>query len=186
MEWTLTSQLKYSFPIRWRALGRLVCFLTNRTVLFRSFESRILKMLSFFYYFLPTLSGNQSLVTWLISVREEPSFWIFSPILSFVCELLLSESRTFPFFSTWLCLSWVVSSVWAVVTSRQNLSFFLFTWFYLSWVVSSVWAFVIWRQNLSFFFHLALPLLGSQSYLGCCYLKAEPFLFFPPGSASLG
>ena len=28
------------------------------------------------------------------------------------------------------------------------------------------------------FFHLVLSLLGSQSYLGCCYLKAEPFFFF--------
>ena len=35
------------------------------------------------------------------------------------------------------------------------------------------------------FFHLVLSLLGSQSYLGCCYLKAEPFFFFSPGSASL-
>ena len=125
MVWTLTSQLTYSFPIRWRALGRLVCFLTNRTVLFRSFESRILKMLSFFCYFLPTLSGNQSLVPWLISVREEPSFFNFFP--GFVIRM---------------------------------------------------WAVVIWRQNLSFFFHLVLSLLGSQSYLGCCYLKAEPFPFF--------
>ena len=28
------------------------------------------------------------------------------------------------------------------------------------------------------FFHLVLSLLGSQSYLGCCYLKAKPFLVF--------
>ena len=28
------------------------------------------------------------------------------------------------------------------------------------------------------FFHLVLSLLVSQSYLGCCYLKEKPFLFF--------
>ena len=28
------------------------------------------------------------------------------------------------------------------------------------------------------FFHLVLSLLGSQSYLDCCYLKAEPFILF--------
>ena len=28
------------------------------------------------------------------------------------------------------------------------------------------------------FFHMVLSILGSQSYLGCCYLKVEPFLFF--------
>ena len=28
------------------------------------------------------------------------------------------------------------------------------------------------------FFHLVLSLLGSQSYLGCCYLMAKPFLVF--------
>ena len=74
-----------------------------------------------------------------------------------------------------------------------------------------MWVVVIWRQNLSFFFYLVLSLLGSQSYLGCSYLKAEPFLvfhlvlsplgsqsylgccylkakpfLFPPGSVSLG
>ena len=32
--------------------------------------------------------------------------------------------------------------------------------------------------------HLVLSLLGSQSYLGCCYLKAELFFFFPSGSVS--
>ena len=102
------------------------------------------------------------LITWLISVREESSFFNFFPVLSpgspssvsleksVVCGLLLSEGRAFPFF-TWFCLSWVVSPIWAVV---------------------------IWRQNLSFFFHLVLSLLGSQSCLGCCYLKAEPFPFF--------
>ena len=110
------------------------------------------------------------LITWLISVREESSFFNFFPVLSpgspssvsleksVVCGLLLSEGRAFPFF-TWFCLSWVVSPIWAVV---------------------------IWRQNLSFFFHLVLSLLGSQSFLGCCYLKAEPFPFFSPGSVSLG
>ena len=67
--------------------------------------------------------------------------------------------------------------MWAVVIWRQNLSFF-FTWFCLSRVVSPIWAVVIWRQNLSFFFHLVLSLSGSQSYLGCGYLKAEPFFFF--------
>ena len=144
MEWTLTSQLKNSFPIRWRALGRLVCFLTNCAVLFRSFKSIILKMLLFSCYFLPTLLGNQSLITWFISVREEPSFLNFFLVLSFVCELLLSEGRTFPFFFTWFCLSWVVSPIWAVVIWRQNLSFF-FTWFCLSWVISPIWVFVIWR-----------------------------------------
>ena len=29
-----------------------------------------------------------------------------------------------------------------------------------------------------FFFHMVLSLLGSQSYLGCCYQKVEPSLFF--------
>ena len=136
------------------------------------------------------------LITWLISVREESSFFNFFPVLSpgspssvsleksVVCGLLLSEGRAFPFF-TWFCLSWVVSPIWAVVIWRQNLSFF-FTWLCLSWVVSPIWAVVIWRQNLSFFFHLVLSLLGSQPYLGCCYLKAEPFPFFSPGSVSLG
>ena len=28
------------------------------------------------------------------------------------------------------------------------------------------------------FFHLVLSFLGSQSYLDCCYLKAEPFILF--------
>ena len=28
------------------------------------------------------------------------------------------------------------------------------------------------------FFHLVLSLLGSQSYLGCCFLEAKPFRFF--------
>ena len=56
----LTSQLKYFFLVRWWPLGRLVCFLTNCMVLFRSFKSRILNMLSFFCYFLPNLLGNQS------------------------------------------------------------------------------------------------------------------------------
>ena len=152
MEWTLTSQLKYSFPIRWRALGRLVCFLTNRIVLFRSFESRILKMLSFFYYFLPTLSGNQSLVTWLISVREEPSFFNFFP--DFVIRM------------------------WAVDIWKQNLSFFSFH-LVLSLLGSQFCLGCCYLKAEPFlFFHLALPLLGSQSYLGCCYLKAEPFPFF--------
>ena len=102
------------------------------------------------------------LITWLISVREESSFFNFFPVLSpgspssvsleksVVCGLLLSEGRAFPFF-TWFCLSWVVSPIWAVVIWRQNLSLF-FTWFCLSWVVSPVWAVVIWRQNLSLFF----------------------------------
>ena len=74
----------------------------------------------------------------------------------------------------------------SAVSSQRSLSswinrtqcVFNFTWFCLSWVVNPIWAVVIWRQNLSFFFHLVLSLLGSQSYLGCCYLKAEPFLFF--------
>ena len=29
-----------------------------------------------------------------------------------------------------------------------------------------------------FFFQLVLSLLVGQSYLGCCYLKEKPFLFF--------
>ena len=49
MEWILTSQLKYIFLVRWWPLGRLVCFLTNCMVLFRSFKSRILNMLSILY-----------------------------------------------------------------------------------------------------------------------------------------
>ena len=36
------------------------------------------------------------------------------------------------------------------------------------------------------FFHMVLSILGSQSYLGCCYQKVEPSLFFSPGSVSLG
>ena len=28
------------------------------------------------------------------------------------------------------------------------------------------------------FFHMVLFILDSQSYLGCCYLKEKPFLFF--------
>ena len=37
------------------------------------------------------------------------------------------------------------------------------------------------------FFHLVLSLLVSQSYLGCCYLKEKPFLFFYSyGSVPLG
>ena len=28
------------------------------------------------------------------------------------------------------------------------------------------------------FFHVVLSILGSQSYLCCCYLKVEPSLFF--------
>ena len=28
------------------------------------------------------------------------------------------------------------------------------------------------------FFHMVLFILDSQSHLGCCYLKVEPFLFF--------
>ena len=55
MEWILISQLKYSLPVKWRLLSWLVCFLTNCAVLFRSFKSRILNMLFFFCYFLPTL-----------------------------------------------------------------------------------------------------------------------------------
>ena len=31
---------------------------------------------------------------------------------------------------------------------------------------------------------MVLSLLGGQSYLGCCYLKQEPFFFFPCGSVS--
>ena len=34
--------------------------------------------------------------------------------------------------------------------------------------------FVLFRPPI----HLILSLLGSQYYMGCCYLKAEPFLFF--------
>ena len=82
----------------------------------------------------------------------------------------------------------------SAVSSQRSLSswinrtqcVFNFTWFCLSWVVNPIWVVVIWRQNLSFFFHLVLSLLGSQSYLGCSYLKAEPVLFFSPGSVSLG
>ena len=159
MEWTLTPQLKYSLPRRWRALGRLVCFLNNRIVLFLSFESRILKMLSFFCYFLPTLSGNQSLVAWLISVREEPSFLYFFP--GFVIRM------------------------WVVVIWRQNLSFFFHL--VLSLMGSQFCLGCCYLKAEPFpFFHLVLSLLGSQSYLGCCYLKAEPFPFFSPGSVSLG
>ena len=33
-------------------------------------------------------------------------------------------------------------------------------------------------KPFGFFFHLVLSLLGSQSSLGCCYLKAEPFFIF--------
>ena len=176
---TLTSQLTYSFPIRCRALGRLVCCLTNRTVLFRSFKSRILKMLSFFCYFLPILSGNQSQITWLISVREEPSFFNFFPVIRIravanLFGLLLSAGRTFPFFFTWFCLSWVVSPIWAVVIWRQNLSLF-FTWFCLSWVVSPIWTVVIWRQNLSFFY-LVLSLFGSCFILDCAFSSYDKLI----------
>ena len=52
-----------------------------------------------------------------------------------------------------------------------------FNWFGLSWVAAPIWAYVIWMQNFSLFFTL-LSLLGSQSYLECRYMKAEPFLFF--------
>ena len=34
------------------------------------------------------------------------------------------------------------------------------------------------RTFLFFFFHQVLSLLGSQSYLCCCYLKTELFFFF--------
>ena len=36
------------------------------------------------------------------------------------------------------------------------------------------------------FFHMVLSILGSQSYLGCCYQKVKPSPFFSPGSVSLG
>ena len=64
--------------------------------------------------------------------------------------LNLSEGRTFPFFSP--------GSV--------------------SLVQSVLFALLLSEGRTFPFFHLVLPLLGSQSYLGCCYLKAEPFFFF--------
>ena len=132
-------------------------------------------MVSLFCYFLPMLLGNQSLITCLISMREEPVFLSFFRLVLSPCSpdsvslgqsvlfgLLLSKGRTFLFFFfTRFYLSCVVSLIWAVVISKQNFSFF-FTRFCLSWVVSPIWAVVISRQNLSFFsFHLALSLLGS-------------------------
>ena len=88
---------------------------------------------------------------------------------------MLSECRTFPFFSP-CCLSWVVSPIWTVVIWRQNLSFFS-TWFCLSWVVS-LFELLLSERRTFFIFHLVLSLLGSQSYLSCCYLRAEPSPFF--------
>ena len=78
MEWILTSQLKYSLPVKWRLLNWLVCFLTNCVVLFRSFKSRILNMLLFFCYFLPTLwiiSPISVRVTLTRSFKVGREFW---------------------------------------------------------------------------------------------------------------
>ena len=153
--------IKYSFPVRWQALGRLTCFPTNFIVLFRSFKRRILNMPSFFCYFLPIFLVNHSLITFLISVCEELVFFFFASC--FVTRF------------TWFCLSWVVSPIWAVVILKVGN--FLSIFFRLARSIlgsQSSWAVAIRRQNFSLFFHLVLSLLGSQSYLGCCYLKAEP------------
>ena len=95
-------------------------------------------MLTSCRYFLPILFGYQSLITCLISVREQPLFFwsgssgSVSLLKSVLFRLQLSEGRTFPFFSL-----------------------------------------------------LVLSPLYSEYYLGCCYLKAESFLFFSSSSVSL-
>ena len=138
-------------------------FLTSCIVLFRSFKSRILKMLLFFCYFLPTFSGNQSIITCPISVREEPSFFFNFPRFCHPVHLVLSllgsefylgccylKAETFPFFHLVLSLLGSQSYLGCCYLKAET---------FLS-------------------FHLVLSLLGSQSYLSCCYLKAEPFPFF--------
>ena len=131
-------------------------------------------MVSLFCYFLPMLLGNQSLITCLISMREEPVFLSFFRLVLSPCSpdsvslgqsvlfgLLLSKGRTFLFF--------FFHQVLSLLCSQSYLGCC-----YL-------------KAELFFFFHQVLSLLGSQSYLGCCYLKAEPFFFFfSSGSVSLG
>ena len=107
-------------PCKATSSWQVYAFLKNFILPFRSFRSRILNMFWFICYFLLILLDSQSLITCLISAKEEPVFFF----LIFV--------RFCP---------------------------------------------PIYR---------ILSLLGSQSYMGCCYLKAEPFLFFSPGSVSLG
>ena len=56
----------------------------------------------------------------------------FHQVLSLLCSqsylgCCYLKSELFFFFFTRFCLSWVVSPIWAVVISRQNLSFFSFT-----------------------------------------------------------
>ena len=165
MEWILTTHLKYSFPVRWRSLSRLVFFRTNFIVLFRRFESRIQGMFSFFvvsYPFSWVIRCN-----WVIRynlqlpVRKGPVFFLFSSC--FVTRF------------NWFCLSWVATPIWAYVIWMQNLSLF-FT--LLSLLCSQSYLDCRYMKAEPFlFFHLVLSLLGSQSYLSCCYLSAEPFLF---------
>ena len=146
--------LQIFLPCKATGSWQVYVFLKSFILPFRNSKSRILNMFWFICYFLLILLDSQSLITCPISAKEEPVFFFF-----------LFSSCFVPRF-TWFCLSWVVSTIWAVVIWRQNLSFF-FTWFCLSWVFSPIWTVVIWRQNLSFFFFFF-------------------FFFFQSGSVSLG
>ena len=112
--------------------------------------------------------------------KVEPSLF-FSPGSvslgqSILFGLLLSEGKTFSFFFTWLCLSWVVSPIWLLLPEGRTFVFFSYLILSLLGIQSYLGCCYL-KAEPFLFFHLILSLLGSQSYLGC-YLKAEPFLFF--------
>ena len=148
--------LQIFLPCKATGSWQVYVFLKSFILPFRNFKSRILNMFWFICYFLLILLDSQSLITCLISAKEEPVFFF------------LFSSGFVPRF-TWFCLSWVVSPIWAVVIWRQNLSlffhlllsllgsqsysdccylkaepfilffsfFFFFIWFCLSWGVGS-------------------------------------------------
>ena len=101
---------------------------------------------------------------------------------SVLIGLLLSESRTFPFFL--LALSFGSQSYLDCFYLKAEP--FLFFLLALSLLGSqSYLGYCYLKAELSLFFSW-FCLLGSQSYLDCFYLKAEPFLFFLLALSLLG
>ena len=90
-------------------------------------------MVSLFCYFLPMLLGNQSLITCLISMREEPVFLSFFRLVLSPCSpdsvslgqsvlfgLLLSKGRTFLFFFSPGFISLVQSVLFGLLLSQSR------------------------------------------------------------------
>ena len=104
---------------------------------------------------------------------------------SILFGLLLSEGKTFLFFQMVLSILGSQSYLGCCYQKVEPSLFFSPGSVSLGWSILFGLLLSEGKTFSFFFFHMSLSLLGSQSYLGCCYLKAEPSLFFLPGSPSV-